>query len=228
VSNGGRIDIRVRTAGERRVGVSIADDGIGIPHENLDRIFEPFFTTKEGSGTGLGLSITYGIVQKLGGEITVQSEAGKGTKFQVLLPCAATADEATNRLTARTQEKVRLSHGTILVVEDEDALRRAVSKMFQNTGFAIIEASDGYAALNAIRSPQKHIDILLLDITLPGAPSREVLEQAKSLRPEMKLIVTSAYSEEMAAGSLAGKVEHFIRKPYRLGDLMNLIQQNLS
>ena len=86
VSDGGHIDIRVRMAGERRVAVCIADDGIGIPKENLDRIFEPFFTTKEGSGTGLGLSITYGIVQKLGGEITVQSEAGKGTCFTVLLP----------------------------------------------------------------------------------------------------------------------------------------------
>lgn len=86
VSNSGHIDIRVRAAGERRVAVSISDDGIGIPRENLDRIFEPFFTTKEGSGTGLGLSITYGIVQKLGGEITVESEIGKGTCFTVLLP----------------------------------------------------------------------------------------------------------------------------------------------
>jgi len=86
VSDGGHIGIGVRTAGERGVAVSISDDGIGIPRENLDRIFEPFFTTKEGSGTGLGLSITYGIVQKLGGEITVKSEVGKGTCFTVLLP----------------------------------------------------------------------------------------------------------------------------------------------
>jgi two-component system NtrC family sensor kinase len=86
VSEGGHIEIRVCSAGERRVAVSISDDGIGIPKENLDRIFEPFFTTKEGSGTGLGLSITYGIVQKLGGEITVKSEVGKGTCFTVLLP----------------------------------------------------------------------------------------------------------------------------------------------
>jgi signal transduction histidine kinase len=86
VKDGGRIDIRVRSASERRVAVSIKDDGIGIPKENLGRIFEPFFTTREGSGTGLGLSITYGIVQKLGGEITVESEVGKGTCFTVLLP----------------------------------------------------------------------------------------------------------------------------------------------
>ena len=86
VSEGGHIDIRVRADGDRRVAVSISDDGVGIPKENLDRIFEPFFTTREGSGTGLGLSITYGIVQRLGGEIGVSSELGKGTCFTVLLP----------------------------------------------------------------------------------------------------------------------------------------------
>ena len=86
VGDGGRIDVWVRPDGERRVAVSISDNGVGIPKGNLDRIFEPFFTTKEGSGTGLGLSITYGIVQKLGGEITVRSEVGKGTCFTVLLP----------------------------------------------------------------------------------------------------------------------------------------------
>jgi signal transduction histidine kinase len=86
VKDGGNIDVGVRLANDRRVAVFIADDGVGIPPENLGRIFEPFFTTKEGSGTGLGLSITYGIVQKLGGEITVESEVGKGTRFTVLLP----------------------------------------------------------------------------------------------------------------------------------------------
>jgi signal transduction histidine kinase len=86
VKDGGHIDVGVRLTHDRRVAVSIADDGVGIPPENLGRIFEPFFTTKEGSGTGLGLSITYGIVQKLGGEITVESEVGKGTRFTVLLP----------------------------------------------------------------------------------------------------------------------------------------------
>jgi signal transduction histidine kinase len=86
VKDGGHIDIRVRATGERRIAVSITDDGIGIPKENLERIFEPFFTTKEGSGTGLGLSITYDIVQKLGGEIAVQSEVGNGACFTVLLP----------------------------------------------------------------------------------------------------------------------------------------------
>jgi signal transduction histidine kinase len=86
VRDGGRIDVRVRAVDERRVAVAIIDDGVGISPENLERIFEPFFTTKEGAGTGLGLSITYGIVQKLGGEITVESELGKGTRFTVVLP----------------------------------------------------------------------------------------------------------------------------------------------
>jgi two-component system, cell cycle sensor histidine kinase and response regulator CckA len=102
-----------------------------------------------------------------------------------------------------------------------------VVKMLQKTGFTVIEASDGYAALQAIRSPQQHIDILLLDVTLPGAPSHDVFAQAQLLRPEMKLTITSAYSREMAAASLAGTVENFIRKPYQLGELRDLVQQSL-
>jgi DNA-binding NtrC family response regulator len=145
-----------------------------------------------------------------------------------LLPCAEAAAENNNTPTARTKERARLSHGTILVVEDEDPLRRSVSKMFQKVGFTVLEASNGDDALKAIRTPQTRIDILLLDVTLPGAPSRQVFEQASRLRPEMKVIVTSAYSKETSAASLTGKVEHFVRKPYQLGDLMDLVQQSLS
>ena len=206
--------------------LEVSDTGCGIPVETQARVFDPFFTTKS-AGRGLGLAVVHGIVEGLGGMIRLESEPGKGTKFQILLPCAETAAVATNCPVARTEEKARLSHGTVLVVEDEDPLRRPVAKMLQKTGFTVIEASDGYAALQAIRSPQKQIDILLLDVTLPGAPSRDVFEQAHQLRPEMKVIITSAYSREMAAASLARTVEHFIRKPYRLGDLRDLVQQSL-
>ena len=116
---------------------------------------------------------------------------------------------------------------TILVVEDEDPLRQAVVKMLHRAGLSVIEAIDGSAALEAIRSPKSDIDVLLLDMTLPGVPSREICEEAKRLRPNMSLIVTSAYSEDVAAGTL-GKVERFIRKPYRIRDLLDLIRQTIS
>jgi len=86
VKDGGHIDIAIDAANNHRVSVAVSDDGVGIPKENMKRLFEPFFTTKERAGTGLGLSVTYGIVQKLGGEISVESEVGKGTRFTVLLP----------------------------------------------------------------------------------------------------------------------------------------------
>ena len=207
--------------------LEVSDTGSGIASEMQARVFDPFFTTKS-AGRGLGLAVVHGVVQSLGGMIRLESDIGKGTKFQILLPCAEAAAENTNPPTARSNERARLSHGTILVVEDEDPLRRPVSKMFQKAGFTVLEASNGDDALKAIRTPQTRIDILVLDVTLPGASSRQVFEQASRLRPEMKVIVTSAYSKETAAASLTGKVERFIRKPYQLGDLMDLVQQSLS
>jgi DNA-binding NtrC family response regulator len=117
---------------------------------------------------------------------------------------------------------------TILVVEDGVTLRQAVVKMLRRAGFFVIEVGDGSTALEAIRAPRSSMDVLLLDITIPGAPSREVFEEAKRLRPGMRVIVTSAYNEEMAAESLGGRAERFIRKPYRIGDLTELIRQALS
>jgi PAS domain S-box-containing protein len=203
------------------VQLEISDTGCGMPLEMQAKVFDPFFTTRS-SGRGLGLAVVRGLVQSLQGTIRLESEPGKGTKFQVLLPCASSAAEGMNRGTDLTREQPGQSHGTVLIVEDEDELRRPVSKMLRARGFTVIQIGDGDSALEAIRSPENHIDILLLDITLPGASSREVFEQATRLRPEMKVIVTSAYSREMAAESLSGKVQHFIRKPYRLSDLMDL------
>ena len=109
------------------------------------------------------------------------------------------------------------------MVEDETGLRQAVSKMLGKGGFSVIEAPDGTAALDAIRGQKKPIDVLLLDITLPGVSGREVLQEARRLRPEMRVVVTSAYPEEVAGAYLESTIEHFIRKPYRFEDLVRLI-----
>ena len=116
----------------------------------------------------------------------------------------------------------------ILVVEDEDLLRQAVSKMLRKKGLSVLEASDGSAALDVIRARKDEIDVLLLDITLPGASSREVYEEARRLRPDLPVIVTSAKSEEMAAASLATGIERFLRKPFSLGHLTDMIRQILD
>ncbi len=114
------------------------------------------------------------------------------------------------------------------MVEDEEFLLQATAKMIRKAGFSVIEAKDGSAASETIRSHQSRIDLLLMDLSLPGTPSREVLEEAGRLRPEMKVIVASAYSEAMAAASLGRAVEHFLRKPYRSGDLIASIRQALT
>jgi two-component system cell cycle sensor histidine kinase/response regulator CckA len=117
---------------------------------------------------------------------------------------------------------------TILFVDDEDLLRQAVSKMLRKNGLSVIEASDGSMALDVIRSKIDHIDVLILDVTLPRAPSREVYEEAKRLRPGMSVIVTSAKTKEIAAAALATSIERFLRKPFGLGDLLGTIQKALA
>ena len=166
-----------------------------------------------------------GIIRVLGGAIHLDSELGKGATFEILLPCADTD--------AAACEPMCLTEGsapplTILIVEDEDPLRQATSKMLRKAGYSVLEAEDGSAALDTVRAEKSRINVLLLDVTLPGTPSCAVLEEARRLRPETRVIVTSAYNEDMAAAALHGTFERFIRKPYRLGDLADLIRQELA
>ena len=211
------------------VQLEVSDTGCGMSPEKQARVFDPFYSTKSG-GRGLGLAVVHGIVKGLGGAINLASEAGSGTTFKILLPCTEIRSETIHGgPISGTGRPAQVSHeAKVLVVEDEDSLRQAVSKMLRKRGVSVIEASEGWAALDAIRGQNNPIDVLLLDITLPGASGREVLQEARRLRPEMRVVVTSAYTEEMAAATLQGAIEHFIRKPYRLDDLMRLIESTKS
>jgi CheY-like chemotaxis protein len=192
--------------------------------ETQAKIFDPFFTTKSG-GHGFGLAVVQGIVHSLGGAIHVSSEPGTGTTFQILLPCVTTpsASAMPSAVSPRMDVAPPSREATILVAEDEDALRRAVATLLRKTGYSVVEASDGSAALQTIR--ENPVEFLVLDITLPGASSREVFEEARRLRPETTVIVTSAYSKDFADRSLQVRVEHFLRKPYRIGDLVDLLRR---
>jgi two-component system, chemotaxis family, CheB/CheR fusion protein len=204
--------------------LEVSDTGSGMTPETKARVFDPFFTTKV-AGHGLGLAVVQGIVRGLGGKIHFMSARGKGTTFQVLLPCVEpNRDPTPGTISLVEGQEVRSGEATVLVVEDEFALRQAVSKMLRKKRFSVIEVSDGSAALDLLRAPQHHIDVLLLDVTLPGASSREVLKEAKRLRPGMTTIVTSAYSRETAAASLAETIDYFIRKPFRSADLIDMIR----
>jgi two-component system, cell cycle sensor histidine kinase and response regulator CckA len=210
------------------VQLEVSDTGRGMKQEVQARVFDPFFTTKATGSHGLGLTGVQGIVQRLHGTIRVSSAPGKGTMFQVLLPCEATPVKATASPAATPREQTSaFGHATILVVEDEAPLREAVSKMLRRASLSVIEASDGTFALDVLRTHKDHIDVILLDITLPGASSREVYEEAKRLKPDLPVIVASAKTEEMAATWLATGIAHFLRKPFSLSDMTEMIREVL-
>ena len=206
----------------------VSDTGRGMTPETQARVFDPFFTTRQ-AGHGLGLSVVQGVVRGLGGTIRVESAPAKGTTFQILLPCAGQpAPLAVTAAVPPELSKLAAPKATILIVEDEDSMRRPLSTTLRKAGLTILEAGDGHAALDFLRTYEGRIDILLLDITLPGISSRRIFEAARLLRPRAEIIVTSAYAREKAVASLAASVAHFIRKPYRLADLMHLIRGVLA
>jgi PAS domain S-box-containing protein len=207
--------------------LEVSDTGCGMTSEVQAKIFDPFFTTKQ-SGRGIGLALIQGIIRAYGGAIGVKSLLGQGTTFQVWLPCSENRLDDHSGTATVVAEHVESHDATILVVDDEDLLRDALSKALRKKGFSVIEAGTGTAALDLIRAHNDHIHLILLDITLPGTSPLEVYEEAKRLRTDVRVIVTSAYGKEKAVSALAGKVERFIRKPCGLDQLIALIHEVLS
>jgi two-component system, cell cycle sensor histidine kinase and response regulator CckA len=207
------------------VRLEISDTGSGIEEAARAKIFDPFFTTKS-AGRGLGLAVVQGIVRSLHGAIFLSSEPGKGTTFQILLPCSETVVVADKGHMTSTQDDAHpFQKSTVLVIEDEDALRQAVSRVLRNKGFSVIEARDGSAALDIVRVEENHIEIVLLDMSFPGSPAREIFEVVQRIRPETNVIVTSAFNKDSVEKTLRSRVERFIRKPYMLNELIKLVQQ---
>lgn len=210
------------------VQLQVSDSGPGMTPEVQARIFDPFFTTKQ-NGRGLGLPVVQGVVRTHGGTINVQSTPGQGTTFQILLPCEkGTASCAP--IPVPEAAKIIPRAGTILVIEDEDILRSAVSKMLRNRGYSIFEANDGQKAIATVRDFKDDLDLILLDVTLPGGiSSREVVEEAQRTRAGLKIILTSAYRKEDITPAFAGSgIEYFIRKPFVIADLVSLVQSVLT
>ena len=207
------------------VRLEVSDTGCGMSPDTQSRAFDPFFTTKV-SGRGLGLSVVHGIVRSLSGNVRVASELGRGATFQVLLPCEASATQPNAEHVIPVDDATPARWGTILVVEDEDHLRLAIAKMLRKSGLEALEAANGSAAINLLRARGREIDLILLDLTIPGRSSAEVLAEAAMTRPDnMNAILTSAYSEEVAKPMMeAPIVRGFIRKPFELGELLQRIR----
>jgi PAS domain S-box-containing protein len=211
------------------VRLSVSDTGPGIAADRHAKVFDPFYTTKS-AGRGLGLPVVQGIARNLRGAIRLDSPPGKGASFQVWLPAAEGLSPASPCLVGRADQSPCGEHaGTVLVVEDEELLRLAVAKMLRKAGFGVLEAPSGSAAIDLLGTDGPGIDVVLLDLTIPGSTSQEVVAAAARARADVKVIVTSAYSEETVKAAISSAViRGFIRKPFRLADLAQCLRGVLS
>jgi two-component system cell cycle sensor histidine kinase/response regulator CckA len=208
------------------VQIDVSDTGRGMALETQHKAFDPFFTTKSG-GHGLGLAIVQGIVRGWGGAIHLTSQWGAGTTFQIFLPCAETTEVGEQATSRKEELNTHSKSGIVLVVEDENLMRQAVVRTLRKAGFEVLEAADGSAALDILR--ENKIDLILLDKTIPGASSTEVVSEAVKVRPAIKIVLTSAYCQEMIMDAIRGPhVQTFIRKPFQLNDLVQTVRIALS
>lgn len=214
------------------VSISVSDTGTGIAKENLDRIFEPFFSTKEvGAGTGLGLSTVYGIVHQTDGFIFVESAMGEGTSFIMYLPVqdvdpASVAEAAP---VAPAQEGDLTGQGTVLLVEDEDAVRLFGSRALRNKGYDVLEATDGETALDIIAATDQHIDIIISDVVMPGMDGHTLVNLARQELPGVKTILMSGYSEDVFRnGPDMDPSIAFLGKPFTLKTLAAKVKEVLE
>ncbi len=217
------------------VAIEVLDTGTGIPKENLARIFEPFFSTKEvGSGTGLGLSTVYGIVRQTGGFIFVDSAPGEGAKFTIYLPRHQAA-KAAAAVTAEAESEARersagdlTGTGTILLVEDEDAVRVFSARALRNKGYQVLEARSGEAALSVLNSETNRIDLLVSDVVMPHMDGPTLIRHVRDKRPDMKVIFISGYTEDKFRDQIdAGEHIHFLPKPFSLKQLAGKVKEVL-
>ena len=206
----------------------VTDTGIGMDDAVRARIFEPFFTTKEvGKGTGLGLATVYGIVQQSGGHIWVYSEPGVGTTFKIYFPALRT--NAATRGTVATHVRMLPGSETILLTEDEPAVRMATRTILEQAGYKVIEAANGHLALDTFRKRINDIDLVITDMIMPGMNGRELADQIRVIRPDIRLVFTSGYTDDtVLRQSLLHEGSLFIQKPYTPQNLTAKVREALS
>jgi two-component system cell cycle sensor histidine kinase/response regulator CckA len=208
------------------VTLEVSDTGDGMSKETLSQIFEPFFTTKF-TGRGLGLSAVLGIIRGHKGAIRVYSEPGKGTSFKVLLPAAGDIAESVGG--PAEAEANWKGGGTVLVADDEETIRTLGKLMLERLGFNVLLAADGREAVEIFEQHADEISLVVLDLTMPRMNGEEAFRALKELRPGVRVVLSSGYSESEIAARFAGKgPAGFIQKPYTLAALRVKVKQALS
>jgi PAS domain S-box-containing protein len=219
---GGTIEISTRSEGNT-ARFAVADTGTGMPPEIVARIFEPFYSTKGERGTGLGLSASHGIVENHGGGINVTSEAGKGTRFEIVLPLHEPAARAN---VATTQPETEHEAARVLIVEDEERVRALLKETFCAAGHQVTEAITGADALKLL--DQGKFDLLICDLGLPEISGLHVARWVKEFRPELPVIIATGYSEMITAEDYEkARIDEVIRKPFAVTDLLQRAHQLL-
>ena len=206
--------------------IAVTDSGQGMDAATIERIFEPFYTTKErGVGTGLGLATVYGIVMQSGGHVEVESEPGIGTSFRLYFP--QVAEEAEAVLSEPPDERLLTGSETVLLVEDEEAVREVGREMLEMYGYTALVASDGAEGLELAQNHPQPFQLLMTDILMPKMGGIELAERLSSLRPELKVLYTSGYNDnedspQMVAGA------RYIQKPYTIEELARTLRELLD
>jgi CheY-like chemotaxis protein len=198
-----------------------------MDHETLSKIFDPFFSTKVTS-RGLGLSAVQGIVKSHRGALTILSEPGKGTIFKVLLPVPAKPADLVSE-EKRKKEDIWKGSGTVLLVDDEEQIRSLGRQILEGMGFDVLLAADGMEALEVFSTHRDEIDCVVLDLAMPQIDGEETFRKMTMIKPDVRVIISSGYSEQDIARRFHGKsISGLIQKPYRIDKLAVILKKILS
>ena len=209
------------------VSLSIQDTGAGMDRATLERVFDPFFSTKP-HGRGLGLAAVLGIVQSHDGRLTVRSEPGRGTTFNLLFP-PYTGDEVPPQTVPGAVQANATRECTILVIDDEEAVREVACLILEELGYSVLEADGGLNGLQLYAENSERIELVILDLSMPGMDGAETLHELRSIDPDVRVLLSSGYSEDNTIAQLTGSGETaFLQKPYTIEDLTHAIQKALD
>ena len=210
----------------RYVRLRVSDNGAGMDRATLNRAFEPFFTTKpDGTGTGLGLASVYGIVHQSGGHVQLYSEPGMGTTFSALWPAT---DQAPTRTSVATEARTTTGGETVLVVEDEDAIREVTQRILTRSGYQVVTAANGEEAIQRFGTHDGPIHLLLSDVVMPGMAGKELAQRLVEHDPKLRVLLMSGYAPVLASRSTAALGVAFIEKPFSQPTLLAKVREVLE